>query len=81
MVAFLVAKHGLGSCGAWLRCSAACAIFPDQGLNPYLLHWQADSLQLSHQGTLETEFLIVMSLNLTSQMWIVDIVLNGAAVV
>ena len=23
-------------------------IFPTQGLNPYLLHWQADSLPLSH---------------------------------
>ena len=29
----------------------ACGIFPDQGLNPYLLHWQADSLPLSHQGS------------------------------
>ena len=25
-------------------------IFPTQGLNLYLLHWQADSLSLSHQG-------------------------------
>ena len=24
-------------------CSAACGIFPDQGSNPCLLHWQADS--------------------------------------
>ena len=24
-------------------------IFPTQGLNPCLLHWQADSLPLSHQ--------------------------------
>ena len=31
------------------RCSAACAIFLDQGANPCLLHWQADSLPLSHQ--------------------------------
>ena len=23
-----------------LSCSAACRIFPDQGLNLYLLHWQ-----------------------------------------
>ena len=29
----------------------ACGIFPDQGLNPSLLHWQADSLPLSHQGS------------------------------
>ena len=25
-------------------------IFPTQGSNPYLLHWQANSLPLSHQG-------------------------------
>ena len=25
---------------------------PDQGLNPCLLHWQADSYPLSHQGSL-----------------------------
>ena len=24
-------------------CSRACGIFPDQGLNPCSLHWQADS--------------------------------------
>ena len=35
-----------------LNCSAACGIFPDQGLDPSLLHWQAASLQLSHQGSL-----------------------------
>ena len=32
-------------------CSAACGIFPDQGSNPCPLHWQADSQQLSHQGS------------------------------
>ena len=26
-------------------------IFPTQGLNPHLLHWQADSLLLSHLGS------------------------------
>ena len=26
-------------------------IFPDQGSNPCLLHWQVDSLLLSHQGS------------------------------
>ena len=33
-------------------------IFPTQGLNPHLLcllHWQADSLPLSHQGSLNCE--------------------------
>ena len=32
-------------------CSVACGIFPDQGWNPSLLHWQTDSLPLSHQGS------------------------------
>ena len=32
-------------------CSAACGIFPDQGLNPCPLHWQADSQPLRHQGS------------------------------
>ena len=31
--------------------SAACGIFPDQGSNPCLLHWQVDSLPLNHQGS------------------------------
>ena len=33
------------------NCSAACGIFPDQGLNPCPLHWQADSQPLRHQGS------------------------------
>ena len=32
-------------------CSVACGIFPDQGLNPCALHWQADSQPLGHQGS------------------------------
>ena len=32
-----------------LSCSAACGIFPDQGLNPCPLHWQADFQPLCHQ--------------------------------
>ena len=32
------------------RCSAACGIFSDQGLNPCPLHWQADSYPLYLQG-------------------------------
>ena len=32
----VVVVHGLS-------CPAACGIFPDQGLNPCTLHWQADS--------------------------------------
>ena len=34
-----------------LSSSAACGIFLDQGSNPCLLHWQVDSLPLSHQGS------------------------------
>ena len=32
-----------------LSCFAACGILLDQGSNLCLLHWQADSLPLSHQ--------------------------------
>ena len=32
-----------------LSCSEACGIVLDQGLNPCLLHWQADPLPPSHQ--------------------------------
>ena len=39
-------------------CSAACGIFPDQGLNPRPLHWQADSQPLRHQGSPSKYFLI-----------------------
>ena len=39
-----VAVHGL-------HCSTACGSLPDQGLNLCPLHWQADSLPLSHQGS------------------------------
>ena len=34
-----------------LSCPAACGIFPNQGLNLCLLHWQADSLPRSPQGS------------------------------
>ena len=45
--------YGTGSIAVahGLRCSVACWVFPDQGLNPCLLHWQADSLPLNHQGS------------------------------
>ena len=37
-------EHGLSSCGTrGLRCLEACGIFPDQGLNPCLVHCQAHS--------------------------------------
>ena len=37
-----------------LRCSTACGIFLNQGSDLGLLHWQADSLPLSHQESPES---------------------------
>ena len=44
----IVAAHGLQSADSVavmhsLSCRGSCGFFPDQGLNPYPLHWQADS--------------------------------------
>ena len=39
-----------------LSCSVSCEIFLNQGPNLCLLHWQADSLPLSHQGSLHWLF-------------------------
>ena len=44
MRASVVAVSGLSSVVHRLSCSVACGIFPDQGSNPGLLHWRADSL-------------------------------------
>ena len=41
-----------------LSCSTACVILPDQGLNLCFLHWQADSLPLSQQGSPGSRLLI-----------------------
>ena len=48
----VIVAHGLS-------CSAACGIFPDQGLNPCPLHWQADSQPLRHHGSPLICFLIL----------------------
>ena len=51
--AAVVEAHGLNSCGSWVHtpnCSLACGIFPDQGLNLCLLHWQLD-YSVSHEGS------------------------------
>ena len=34
-----------------LSCSMSCGIFPDPRSNPPLLHWQANSLSVRHQGS------------------------------
>ena len=49
VVALRLENTGSAAVVHGLRCSAACEIFPDQGLNLCLLHWQTDSLPLSHQ--------------------------------
>ena len=45
-----------------LSCSMTCGIFLDQGSNPCLLHWQADSLPLSHQGSSQGSFFFLIVL-------------------
>ena len=45
-------RAGSGAVAHRLSCSAACGFFLDQGSNPYPLHWQVDSLPLSHHGSL-----------------------------
>ena len=50
-VASLTVEHGpwgmqasvAAALGSGLSCSVACGIFPDQGSNLSLLHWQVDS--------------------------------------
>ena len=43
-------------------CSKACGIFPDQGSNPCPLYWKEDSLPLSHQGSTNILFSLLMVL-------------------
>ena len=45
-------EHRLSSYGAWACFSEARGTLLDEGLNQCLLHWQVDSLSLSHQGSL-----------------------------
>ena len=43
MQASVAAALGSVALGPGLSCSVACGIFPDQGSNLSLLHWQVDS--------------------------------------
>ena len=45
----VVVAHGL-------NCSEACGIFPDQRLETCILHWLADSLPQSQQGSPQVEY-------------------------
>ena len=49
-----------------LSCSSVCGTFPDQGSNLCLLHWQAVSLPLSHQGSPSYWVLLMPLVHLTS---------------
>lgn len=54
----VVAAPGLSSTASGvvaqgLRCPEACGIFPDQGWNPRLLHWQARVLTTEPPGKAE----------------------------
>ena len=57
-------RCGFSGCDSWplqstgsvvvlngLSCSSVCGIFLDQGWNPCPLHWQVNSLPLSHRGS------------------------------
>ena len=50
-------------------CSLLQGIFPTQGLNSHLLHWQADSLLLSHQGCPSTALHFLVATRRTSPAW------------
>ena len=55
---FSTCRSGLWSTGSvvgvqGLSCPAAYGILPDQGSNPFLLHWQVDFLPLSYQESLK----------------------------
>ena len=77
--ASVVVARGLQSAGSvvvehGLSCSVACGIFPDQGLNPYPLHWQADSLPLRHQGSPVVQLLIHQEITETKARFILIII-------
>ena len=65
VVASLVAEYGFH--GVWasvvaaftLSCPVACGIFPDQGLNPCILHWEGRFLTTGSPGKSGIEFTMV----------------------
>ena len=85
LVVMLWASHcdGFSCCGAQtlgcvgsaavahrLSCPGACRIFLDQGSNPCLLHQQADSLPLSHQGSPQCIFFFKLTfVQIETSVW------------
>ena len=66
MWASVVSTPGIYSTGSTVvvhgfSCFSACGIFPDQGLNLCLQHWQVDSLPLSHQGSLKISLISLVN--------------------
>ena len=60
-------------------CSTACEILSDWGLNPCLLHWQADSLLLSHYGSPRKNlWIIIHHANLWASL-VAQLVMNPRA--
>ena len=51
-------EHRLSSWGTRLSSYEACRILRDQGLNPYPLHWQADSYPVCTKGVHRTYILL-----------------------
>ena len=49
-------EHRLSSCGTWTLWLTSMWDLPGSGVELCLLHWQADSLPLSHQGSPEHGF-------------------------
>ena len=55
-----------------LSCCVACRIFSDWGSNLCLLHWQADCLPLSHQGSPHMNFRISFCISEKKYLWNFD---------
>ena len=49
-------ERGLSSCGTWAQLLCSMWDLPRSGIKPCLLHWQADSLLLSHQRNVDGFF-------------------------
>ena len=60
---FWALEYGLNSCRSWASLLHSTCDLPRS--SPSLLHWQADSLPLSHQGSCTFPFLLIFFLDKT----------------